>query len=240
MDYFEHYKRVNDLSDEGRRSHWKPLESKIGRFLPVNKEAAIVDVGCGAGVLLEWLQAKGYRQVAGIDPDRGQVEFCRGLGMRAEQVVDTAGWLREQNGIDLLVMKDVLEHIPADQVTDILIASAAALADHGRIVILVPNAVASTATYWRYLDATHLRTYTEIVMRVELEHAGFHIDHVGDDDTWVAGSIAGLIRLFLRTLFRGFRRLEVIAEFGAEGLRMPLGLNLIIVARVNDEKNTGR
>lgn len=240
MDYFEHYKRVNDLSDEGRRSHWKPLDSKIGQFLPANKEATIVDVGCGAGILLEWLEAKGYRKAVGVDPDRGQVEFCRKLGMRAEQVVNTAEWLREQSGIDLLIMKDILEHIPADQVTDILTSSVAALAEHGRIVIVVPNAAASFASYWQYLDATHIRTYTEIVMRVELEQAGFRIEYVGGDDTWVASSIGGLIRLFLRILFRGFRRLEMIAEFGAQGLRMPLALNMIIVARASDEKITGR
>lgn len=240
MDYFEHYKRVNDLSEKGRRSHWKPFDKTLGRFLPRSREAVIVDVGCGAGILLEWLQEKGYRNASGIDLDRGQIGFCEELGLPAEQVVDSAKWLEDHRGIDFLILKDVLEHVPEEQVRILLLAAKRSLSVGGKIYISVPNALSSFATLWRYIDGTHLRSYSENVMRLELVRAGFHVQAVLDDDTWAVSSFSGIVRLVLRTLFRCFRRLEAVGEFGSEGLRTPLGLNLIVVAAPANEQTAGR
>ncbi|MBN49049.1 MAG: hypothetical protein CMN85_05860 [Spongiibacteraceae bacterium] len=230
MNYFEHYQRVNDLSREGRQRHWQPFEKTLARFLPGNRDAVIVDVGCGAGILLEWLQSKGYRNASGIDPDQGQIAFCKQLGVPAEQVSDSAGWLENKSGIDLLICKDILEHIPEDQVRAILSAARQSLKPGGQLYISVPNALASLAPFWLYNDGTHLRSYTERVLGLELARAGFDVVSVGDDDTWAVGGAAGLVRLALRTLFRFVRRLEVLGELGADGLRVPLGLNLVMVA----------
>jgi 2-polyprenyl-3-methyl-5-hydroxy-6-metoxy-1,4-benzoquinol methylase len=240
MDYFEHYKRVNDLSEGGRRSHWKPFEKILGPFLPQQKEAVIVDVGCGAGILLEWLQSKGYSHVSGIDPDQGQIAFCKQLEVQAEHVADSAGWLETKSGIDLLICKDILEHIPEEQVRAILAAAKQSLKPEGKLYISVPNALASLAPFWLYNDGTHLRSYTESVLGLELARAGFDVVAVGDDDNWAVGGIAGIFRLALRTVFRLVRRLEVVGEFGGDGLRVPLGLNLVMVAKRANEQTPGR
>ena len=230
MDYFEHYQRVNDLSESGRRSHWKPFDKTIGRFLPDDPQARIIDVGCGAGILLEWLKVRGYSHAQGVDLDSGQIAFSHSLGLKAEQIIDTALWLQQQQGADLIVFKDILEHIPAEEVGKTLKAAAQALSPGGRVYVSVPNAAASFGTYWRYIDSTHLRSYTQNVLALELHRAGLNVVYVGDDDTMAFSSAPGIGRLLLRTLFRFFRRLEAIGEFGGDGVRMPLGLNLVMVA----------
>lgn len=240
MDYFEHYKRVNDLSDRGRRSHWKPFEKTLGRYLPRNKDAVIVDVGCGAGILLEWLHSQGYRNASGLDPDPGQIAFCQQLGVPAVQVDDSAGWLDQTSGIDIVICKDILEHIPEDQVRAILVAARKSLKPGGTLYISVPNALSSLASFWLYNDGTHLRSYTERVLGLELARAGFEVVVVGDDDNWAISSLSGIVRLILRTCFRLVRRLEVVGELGAGGLRVPLGLNLVMVATPVDENAAGR
>lgn len=239
MDYFETYKRVNDLTDNGRQSHWKPFDKTVGRFLPPNKDAVVIDVGCGAGIMLEWLHKRGYSKAVGIDPDEGQIAFCRELGLPAEQAADSAEWLANKRA-DMLICKDILEHIPQEQVRAILAAAKKTLGEGGVLYIAVPNAASSFASLWRYLDVTHLRSYGVHSLRLELECAGFQVVAVRDDDTWVVGSVAGLFRLALRTVFRSVRRLQSIAEFGDDGLRMPLGLNLVMVATPVNEKIAGR
>lgn len=245
MDYFEHYRRVNDLGESGRRSHWRPFARTLGRFLPNDKRAVIVDVGCGAGILLEWLRGSGYNNACGIDPDAGQVDFCRQLGVSAEQVSDSALWLADKTDIDMVICKDILEHIQADQVRAILLAAQRALKPDGKLYISVPNALSSMAAFWLYNDGTHLRSYTERVLGLELERAGFRVVAVGDDDNMAVAGAAGLIRLAVRSVFRLVRRLEAIGEFGKDGLRVPLGLNLVMVAtpvhknNTRHEKNTG-
>ena len=241
MDYFEHYKRVNDLSERGRRSHWRPYDKTIGQFLPAAPDAVIVDVGCGAGILLEWLQARGYTHALGIDIDAGQIAFCSRLGVHAEQAADTAKWLADQRAkIDFLIIKDVLEHISIDQVRAILSAAKTALKPDGKLYIAVPNAASSFASRWRYIDITHMRSYSDVVLRMEVEQAGFTVTMERDDDTWVIGSLAGALRLVIRTVFRLIRRLEALGEFGVDGWRIPLGLNLVMVAKPADEETTGR
>ena len=234
MDYFEHYKCVNDLSDDGRRKHWGAFSKTIGRFLPEDRAARIVDVGCGAGLLLEWLQYKGYSNARGIDPDQGQVEFCRSLGLQATQVDVSSEWLTQQENLDIVVFKDILEHIPEEEVARLLDAAKASLAPEGKLYISVPNAAASYAGYWLYNDPTHLRSYTSQVLSFRLKASGLRVVHVGDDDTLLIGSLAGIPRLVFRSIFRFIRRLEAMGEFGADGMRMPLGLNLVVVAALDD------
>lgn len=233
MGYFEHYQRVNNLSEAGRRSHWRSFARTVGRFLPANRAAHIVDVGCGAGLLLEWLNSCGYSNAKGIDPDQGQVDFCKSLGLNAAQVADSAQWLRELSELDMVVFKDVLEHVQEDEVVRLLAAAHKALSPEGVLYVSVPNAAASFSNFWLYNDPTHLRSYTEKVLSLQLISAGFNVVHVGDDETYLVGSLAGVPRLIIRTIFRFIRRIEAIGEFGADGLRMPLGLNLMIVATRN-------
>lgn len=93
----------HDLAD-GRVAYWLDL---VGRHGPASGRA--VEVGCGSGVLLLELRARGYECV-GVEPDK-----------------DTADWLRRTTGLDvragffpgvdlppcdLFMALDVLEHSP--------------------------------------------------------------------------------------------------------------------------------
>jgi len=229
--YFDHYASVNDLSPRGRRGHWRHLDLTLGPHLPHPQgQPRVVDIGCGAGILLEWLRERGYPRACGVDIDAGQVDFARGLGLDATRTDDVTGWL-EGRQADVVVLKDVLEHLEEAQAEALLRTVARQLAPGGIVYLTVPNAGASFASYWRYVDGTHLRSYTAHSLRWRLAGAGLELQHLGSDDVWAAGSALGHLRLALRRAFRLLRRLEALAEFGHEGLDLPLGLNLVAVAR---------
>jgi len=183
---------------------------------------------------MEWLTSQGYRRVRGVDRDAGQVAFARGIVLDVSLANDATAWLTQQTTVNLVVMKDVLEHIPDGVSQQLLRSVAVQLASDGRIYLAAPNASASFATRWRYIDATHLRSYTEHSLRWQLAAAGLKVLHVTSDDAWVAGSLAGHVQQALKRSFRLWRRLETMAEFGLEGLRLPLGLNLIVIAARDD------
>lgn len=233
MGYFENtYRRVNDLSPQGRRNHWRYLDLTIGRWLPPPAQRPrILDIGCGAGIVLEWLAARGYADCRGIDADPGQVEFARGLGCRVDLDEDGAAWLERNGPVDFIILKDVLEHLPQDTAEHLLRAMARGLAPAGRAYISVPNANSAFAGRWRYIDATHLRSYTEPSLVATLSAAGLAAERIIDDDVWASNSLLGHGQQALKRVFRACRRAEACAEFGRDGWSLRLGLNLVAVVQ---------
>lgn len=229
--YFEHYARLNDLSPDGRKRVWPDYDRMFSDLLPTDPAARILDVGCGAGLLLEWLKQKSYSNAIGIDADRGQVDFAKRLGLTVEFVNDASEWLLKENGFQLIVMSDVLEHIPRPQVNVLLKSIYAALRPAGTLFARVPNANSSFAARARYIDTTHERSYTELSLTAELAAAGFHHISVSGEPYAVRRSLRGAGRILLLRAFRAWRRLEAIAELGVPGLAIPLSLNLIAVCR---------
>ncbi len=71
---------------------------------------SVLDIGCGNGGLLEALGARGFRDLAGIDPAPGCVARLRFRGMRAWQ-----GTLSRMpgaaTGFGLIILSHVLEHV---------------------------------------------------------------------------------------------------------------------------------
>lgn len=63
----------------------------IAPFLPDDKDARLIDIGCGAGLLLNYLLKKGYFNLEGIDILPGQIEFAKEkIGDRVKLSVENA------------------------------------------------------------------------------------------------------------------------------------------------------
>lgn len=228
--YFEHYAAVNRLEEAGRRSHWAHFDRSIARWLPERRDAPILDVGCGAGIALEWLRARGWTAARGVDVDPGQVAFARGLGLRVEHAEDVAAWLDGCGPAAFVLLKDVLEHVPDAGVEPLLAAIARRLAPGGVLYLVVPNASSSFAARMRYIDPTHHRCYTEPSLRWVLARAGLRLRAIRSDDVWVPSTPLQAAKMPVKAVFRAIRRLEALAEFGWDGARMPLSPNLVAIA----------
>lgn len=126
----------------------------LARELPqlVDEQACIADVGCGDGQFLEFLRARGYDRVFGIEPNaaRAHNALRRGVPVFASaDEADAAALLR--HGIDVMFMWHVLEHIdrPAEFVADY----GRWLAPSGVMVISVPNQASVQTRLFGYFSA---------------------------------------------------------------------------------------
>ena len=146
---------------------------RFARHLPAERNARILDLGCGYGEFLCFLQRAGYRQAAGVDLDPGQTEIAGSLGVANVTCGDARELLRASpSQFDFISAIDVVEHFPKAQVLELLNLVYAALRPGGRFLCQVPNAAAFYLPL-SYMDFTHETAFTPASLRQALEMAGF-------------------------------------------------------------------
>jgi 2-polyprenyl-3-methyl-5-hydroxy-6-metoxy-1,4-benzoquinol methylase len=150
-------------------------EVTIRRAAITSKEAVILDLGCGYGRLLLTLERLGYPNLRGVDVSEEQVRLAGELGLPCVTRNDALSFLRDiQEGeIDVVFALDILEHLPKENLIDLVSAVYRVLKPGGRFVIHVPNGQAIFSGSIVYGDLTHQTAFTQTSMRQLLRVGGF-------------------------------------------------------------------
>jgi 2-polyprenyl-3-methyl-5-hydroxy-6-metoxy-1,4-benzoquinol methylase len=115
------------------RRWWMGIDNQ-GQYL-VRPGQRMLDIGCGSGVSLLEAQALGARAF-GVEADPNVQKLARELGLQIHQ-----GSIEDNpfpgQAFDLIIMNQVVEHIPEPDKAMRLIA--ARLSPGGRVVVVLPN-----------------------------------------------------------------------------------------------------
>lgn len=171
--YHSYYK---DSNTADFRKRYVYLDDDYAKLLPANKDAAIIDVGCGMGHFLSYLQHKGYHNIKGIDICDEQVEWCKNNVCKGAEKIDDllAFFLRSERAFDLIIMNDLIEHLTKDEIVDVLSAARKSLKKGGALICRLPNMSNIFGVYLLYNDFTHETGFTEYSLRQLLHLAGFN------------------------------------------------------------------
>ena len=237
LDYTRHYRRWHNDSPEHFARMERYFGGRLAPHLPADLSASILDVGCGMGFALRTLRARGFTALAGVDSDHGQAASASAHDLAVVHTADVPAWLRSRPAhYHVILLLDVLEHVPVAAQIDLLSAICGALVPDGKLLCSVPNASSTVATRQRYVDWTHCTAFTEHSLDFALGHGGFREITILPDD----GPARRLPWLplwrrrwwYVRSFFRAVRRLQLMAELGAEEGRLtPLSANLLAVAK---------
>jgi glycosyltransferase involved in cell wall biosynthesis/SAM-dependent methyltransferase len=115
----------------------------------------VLDVGCGRGEFLDALRERGIRGV-GVDMDVTMVERCREKGHEVE-LADAASYLQglEDDSVPGVFAAQVIEHLSAGQLTELLRLTRAKLAPGGVAVFETVNPHSPPALKAFWTDTTH-------------------------------------------------------------------------------------
>lgn len=147
--------------------------------IPTDKNIKILDIGCGLGQFLYWLKQNGYNNYLGVDVSQEMLDFCKAnvtdkvakINSLAEFLADKAD---KKEAYDLIVLNDVIEHLPKTEIINDLEIIKAALKPNGMLIVKTNNLAAITGPRLRYEDFTHEVGLTEHSLKQVLKISGYN------------------------------------------------------------------
>lgn len=185
------------------------------RFIPLDKNARILDVGSGTGDFLAYLKSKEYKNFLGVDIAEEQVDFCKKyVTKNVSLITNLSVFLKsKKNTFDFILMNDIIEHIEKDQVITILSLVKESLTADGTVLIRTVNLKNRWGMAVRYMDFTHTVGFTEESLRQIMLTSGFK-KTVFIQEIHPIHDLKSFVRVILKSFFEFFYRLEYIASFG--------------------------
>jgi SAM-dependent methyltransferase len=167
----EEYRKHFDLEESfwwfaGRR---RVIKAVLDHFLPENKDAAILDAGCGTGYNLIFLEQ--YGRSFGCDLSEHAVRFSLMRGLRKIARADLAGLPFKPASFRLVTLLDVLYHKDITSDLAVLGEMGKALEPGGYLLI--------TDSAFKFLSSRHdvafhaRERYTKKILAERLEQTGF-------------------------------------------------------------------
>lgn len=162
--------------DERSLLGWrKATVFRINDWMPNNKNAKILDIGCGFGNLLKAFNEAGYKNLTGIDISKKQIVKAKELNPDISFFcTDLITYLKNEiNKFDLITAFDVIEHLDKEEALNTLQLIYNALNENGQLIIQTPNGESPWFGAVGYGDFTHEWFYTASSLEDVLLKSGF-------------------------------------------------------------------
>lgn len=200
---------MTDRSDYYRRNY--------AGFLPDDRKASILDIGCGQGDLVRFLSHAGFSNVTAVDRDADAVSRLDALpGITARSLaVDATNVPRRRGGWELIVAKQMLYYFDRRDAPAFVRALADALAPNGRLVVEIFNGALLSSRFTEAKDPGILTAYSELGLRRLLEQNDLEIERIADAAQPPRG-LLGLIYAVAQALWFRLYRLVLILERGRD------------------------
>jgi len=222
-DYFYSiFSRSNYLTVSEYENNAGELDFYYGNYLPADKDAPMLDIGCGTGHFLYYLKKKGYTNFLGIDISESQVKFCRDNITTNVEVADAFEFLANKiNDYSVISANDVIEHTPKEKVISFLKLTYQALTSNGILLLKLPNMSNPFALDSRYRDFTHECGFTEKSIYQVLYMSGFrdiqiYPSKIYDKSikSYISHKLISLFHFILKKLFwhQGFTAPQILSS----------------------------
>lgn len=204
-------------------------DTNYRQWLPDDRQAPILDIGCGQGDFVRYAHSLGYRNITAVDIDTQAIAALKhldGVTALTAQIGDTlpstlyGPWA-------LIVAKQMIYYVDRREASALLRSLAAALAPDGRLIIEIFNGSLLSSRFTQAKDPGILTAYTDLGLERLLVRAGLKVESI-------EGAIihASLPYCIARSAWHCLYRLLLILDRGRdEELPRVWGKSIIAVGR---------
>lgn len=152
--------------------HFNDERRTLRRILSTNnREAHILDVGCGRGRNLSLIREMGFSNVVGIDINPAMVKLCREQGFASYLNTEVSAWTRKW---DVILMSHIVEHFEYRNLQDFVEGYLGYLQENGTLIISTPL---PSDTF--YNDFDHIKPYCPMGFQMAFGPSGEQIQAQG-------------------------------------------------------------
>ena len=247
----ELYEQIHQIEN----SHWwyaarrKIIYDWVFKTLAINDTQKILDVGCGTGFNIEYVQTKGFPSVVGLDLSKDALNFCKMRNLSDLICCNAITIPLVDKSFDVVLALDLLEHLEND--VQAIHEFARIIKPGGKLFLFVP----AYQILWGLQDVVghHFRRYTAREIQGKVLNSNLMITKL----TYVNTFLFPLIwmgRIALRILGN---RISAVSEndlspdwsndilmkiFGAERplinhINLPFGVSIFCIAQKHIDEN---
>jgi cyclopropane fatty-acyl-phospholipid synthase-like methyltransferase len=154
---------------------------RLDQFLPrivTEKNAKILDLGCGNGYVLNYLKQKGFTDYLGVDFSPEAVALCKDYVTDRVIQSDALEFLeierKSERRYDVIIMFDALHHFDRQDIIHLFKLCYEVLKPNGVLAVKVINMSNLTSNQLLAADFTNLVGFTEPSLQHLYRLAGFH------------------------------------------------------------------
>lgn len=142
------------------------IQYNFGHFIDKklkNNNCSVLEIGAGLGDFIEYCRDRNVSQIDLVDNDKSVVEHIKKQNSVSNiHLADSmSGIEKKLSQYDIIMMTQVLEHVPKKEHIFLLKTLYDHLKEKGVIIITVPNIGNPLAIFERYYDYTHETAFTE-------------------------------------------------------------------------------
>ena len=206
-----HFKSIHPDVEKEFDQYSSYFKANFKKHLPVGTNASILDIGCGMGHFLYFLESEGNKNYLGIDVSEENIQFCKDHDFNVK-LCDVFDFLAHNTEpFQVIIANDIVEHFTKEEIVTLLGLIKNNLSKDGLLIVKVPNASNPiTGSSSRYIDFTHKVSFTEESLSQILRVCGYKNVRIYPPDIYVlyrnplnylAKFVAWLSFLLFRLLF---------------------------------------
>lgn len=226
---------ISDDSEIRNTSIFKGYNRSYLRLIDnYSRDASIIDVGCGNGLMLQFLKYKGFTNLYGIDISEQQVAQARKKGLNADVISVFEFFKNNKKKFDVIFAMDLVEHFYKYELIELFNGFNSILSDNGMLIIHTPNGDGIFHQHIIYGDLTHLTIFNSNSLGQILRLTGFN-DIKCFETGPTTKNFIGVIRLILWKFIRIIVQAVRIIETG--GTEKILTQDFLCVAKNSKNKD---